>query len=637
MKHPSSLALLVVAAFTLGCAGVKQNPGKTGSGGGSGAGTGTGGGSGSTGSGGSINPPPSNCNGTCDDFGGGPFGPDGTSSSVPSGATQIFGNGSSGSSGPCLYEPEDKTLFPNNWLRARFSWTGTGDLYELRVTAPNQQDPLVVYTAETSWTMPQKMWTQLGIDSNDMPLTVTISSSSHGGAPQAGTTTIFTIAPVGASGNLVYWSPTGSTNAGTGMVGNTVLSGFSVGDDKIKQVLVPTDLVSPAPTSTPYWMTMGNDYKERAVTCIGCHTSTPDGNFIGFNDAWPWGGVLASAAPGSMGIPPTFIKAGGFAALIQPWLGIQTYTTNHWADGDHVVVAPLGTCGSGQLCASGSSVDADQQPGLAWFDLENTGPYAGMSDPATTLKGSAWNWIVPPDTTNKIYAAAPSWSRQLNDDFIVYTGTSNVKSGRLGSGTAHLYQVAYSKTATQKPTPIPGDGSDPSYAQYYGTLSSDDAYIVFDRIPAATAAANHPSLDSTATGCNPSPCVWEGMYMQPATELYVMLAAGGTATRLAANDPPQCPGQKTSPGINNTWAKWSPEASPGGNGSTYYWLIFSSWRQGMVDPKTGSPIAQLFMTVIVKPEAGPLQTYPAVYLWNQPANISNFTPAWDVFKIGSVG
>ena len=86
MKHPRSLALLVLAAFTLGCAGVKQNPVKTGSGGGSGAGTGTGGGSGSTGSGGSINPPPSSCNGTCDDFGGGPFGPDGTSGSVPSGA-----------------------------------------------------------------------------------------------------------------------------------------------------------------------------------------------------------------------------------------------------------------------------------------------------------------------------------------------------------------------------------------------------------------------------------------------------------------------------------------------------------------------------------------------------------------------
>jgi len=31
------------------------------------------------------------------------------------------------------------------------------------------------------------------------------------------------------------------------------------------------------------------------------------------------------------------------------------------------------------------------------------------------------------------------------------------------------------------------------------------------------------------------------------------------------------------------------------------------------------------------------QTYRAVYLWNQKPDISNFTPAWDVFKIGSVG
>jgi hypothetical protein len=42
------------------------------------------------------------------------------------------------------------------------------------------------------------------------------------------------------------------------------------------------------------------------------------------------------------------------------------------------------------------------------------------------------------------------------------------------------------------------------------------------------------------------------------------------------------------------------------------------------------------MTAIVKTELG-LRTYPPVYLWNQPRNVSNFTPAWDVFKIGSVG
>jgi hypothetical protein len=628
MKYASPLTLFVSVGLGLGCAGVKQSV-STGTGGGSGLATGSGG---SNGSGGSGGPPPPTCSGPCDDFGGGPFGPDGTSGSVPSGAARIFVNSGSGSGGPCLFEPQDGTLFPNNWLRPRFSWTATGDLYELHVTVANQADDLVVYTDQTSWTMPAAMWRALAIDSQDMAISATISSSSHGGAPANGSTNVFSIAPVSASGNLVYWSPTGSTNAGTGPVGNTMLSGFAVGAESVTQgVLVPSDV-----GLRGTWETMDVGYKKRPVTCIGCHTSTPDGNFIAFNDAYPWGGVLASGQPGQMGASPTaFVGAGGYNAFIQPWVGITTFSGNHWADNDHIVVAPLGTCGGGAPCSGGSSVDGDQQPGLAWFDLESGASYTGMADPATTLKGTGWNWIYPPDTTNQKYAAAPSWSHQASDDFIVFTMTSNVKSGRLGTGSAHLYQVPYSKTAAEIPTAIPGDGSDPAYAEYYGTLSSDDAYIVYDRIPAGIAAVNHTNLDSSATGCNPSPCVWEGMYMQPQTELFVIPTAGGTGTRLSANDPPQCPGQMVSPGINNTWAKWSPDVEAGPNGDLYYWVIFSSWRQGMVD-SNGSPIAQLFMTVIVQTELG-LHTYPAVYLWNQPPNVSNFTPAWDVFKIGSVG
>ena len=629
MKHLGPLPLLVSAGLLLGCAGVKQTASPTGAGGGSGASTGSGG---SNGSGGTT-PPPPGCNGPCDDFGGGPFGPDGTSGSVPSGAAQVFGGSGSGSGGPCLFEPQDGTLLPNNWLRPRFSWTATGDLYELRVSGGNQAEDLVVYTDKTSWTMPASMWRALAIDSQDVALAVKIRSSSHGGAPSTGTSAAFSIAPVGASGNLVYWSPTGSTNAGTGTVGNTLLSGMSVGGESVTQVLIPTDV-----GKNGTWNTMDVAYNKRAVTCIGCHTSTPDGNFIAFNDAYPWGGVLASGQPGQMGSSPSDVPslgAAGYNAFIQPWLGITTFSINHWSANDYIAVAPLGTCGSGAPCSSGSSVDGDQQPGLAWFDLSSSSSYTGMADPATTLKGTGWNWIYPPDTAKSKYAAAPSWSHLPSDDFIVFTMTSNVKSGRLGTGTAHLYKVPYSMKAAQTPVAIPGDGSDPAYAQYYGTLSADDAYIVYDRIPAGIAAVNHANLDKSATGCNPSPCVWEGMYMQPQTELFVIPTPGGTATRLAANDPPQCPGQMVSPGINNTWAKWSPDVAMAPNGDLYYWVIFSSWRQGMVD-SNGSPIAQLFMTVIVRTELG-LHTYPAVYLWNQRPDVSNFTPAWDVFKIGSVG
>jgi hypothetical protein len=628
MKRVRSLALLLPACLLLACSGA--NSSSTGAGAGGSTGTGVGG-STALGSGGSRangtggNPLPPGCSDRCSDFAGTPFGPDGISGSFPSGAAQAFGGSAAPRGGPCLLEPQDGTLLPNNWLRPRFSWTstGSGDLYELHVTAPNQSPDLVVYTDKTSWTMPKTMWLALAGHTQNMAITVTVLSA-HGGAASVGTTAAFTVAPVSASGSLVYLSSQGSPNGGPDGSGLTMLNGFAVGDESVGEVLSCGTVhdVLQCDIDTTDWQTLDEGLNPQPVRCIGCHTSTPDGNFISFNNSDPWGGVLASGQPGSLGQPPTFRGAGGYKAFVQPWLGITTYSTNHWGNGDHIAVAPLGS----------KADDTDQQPGLAWIDLENASALPAGKSPFTVLKGTAWDWIFPP--TAGRYAAAPSWSHRLASDFIVFTATSNVKSGRLGTGTAHLYQVPYSKTAAQSATPIPGldDATNPQYAQYYGALSFDDAYIVYDQVDAKVAAATHPDLSSTdATR------TWDGMYMQPAAELYVTPTSGGPGIRLAANDPPSCPGQPVAKGaMNNTWAKWSPDAAATYNGSTYYWLIFSSWRQGDKDA-TGEPIAQLFMTAIVKPDGGPLQTYPAVYLWNQPPKVSNFTPAWDVFKIGNVG
>jgi hypothetical protein len=57
------------------------------------------------------------------------------------------------------------------------------------------------------------------------------------------------------------------------------------------------------------------------------------------------------------------------------------------------------------------------------------------------------------------------------------------------------------------------------------------------------------------------------MYDQPLGEVFILPAAGGTATRLAANDPPACTG-KTSPGMTNSWPKWSPQAVTASDGET---------------------------------------------------------------------
>ena len=43
-------------------------------------------------------------------------------------------------------------------------------------------------------------------------------------------------------------------------------------------------------------------------------------------------------------------------------------------------------------------------------------------------------------------------------------------------------------------------------------------------------------------------------------------------------------------------------------------------------------VSQLYITAIVKNEVG-YSTYPAIYLYNQPANRLNTTPAWQDFHI----
>src|SRR4029077_8797853 len=98
-------------------------------------------------------------------------------------------------------------------------------------------------------------------------------------------------------------------------------------------------------------------------------------------------------------------------------------------------------------------------------------------------------------------------------------------------------------------TPLAG-ASDPNFNEYYPAFSPDDKLIAFNRTPVA-----------------------DNMYYAAKAQVYVVSSTGGTPARLAANDAPACMGV-TSPGINNSWAKWSPEY-PNCNGRTYYWLIFS--------------------------------------------------------------
>jgi hypothetical protein len=486
---------------------------------------------------------------------------------APSSSASLFGPASQGTAtgGPCIVEPESNVLYPQDWLRPRFRWNPVGgqNLFELRLHVKNQIDDLVVYSSNTSWTMPLAMWNALRAHSPTEPMTLSIRGGVLAGGTLTGeafgSATSMEIAPVQATGAIIYWT----TSNGT------ALKGFTVGDESVEQILLPAQVT------------------EATTTCIGCHAAAPDGEYVGLTysgTGWSNGLALISPDAGTVGAPPPFLGAGAAMALARYNLGISSFSRAHWTAGDRREIAAFDDQG-GTTAA------------LQWIDIEATTTGAASGTIARTGDPSS--------------AGAPSWSHDGNT--IAYVSTAHFCDGRLGAGcdgvtytsasdpgsTADLYTVPYAGGAGGAAKPIPG-ASDPSTQEYYPVFSPDDAWLAFVRAP---------------NGVN--------MYDQAQAEVSVIPASGGTATRLAANDPPTCSGT-VSPGITNSWPKWGPVALQA-NGSTYYWLVFSSTRS------TGG-LPQLFITSVVV-TAGKVATHGSIYLWNQPATEGNHTPAWDTFKV----
>ena len=341
--------------------------------------------------------------------------------SAPANAADLFGGADAGlpdaggSGGPCLFEPEPDTLFPNNWLRPRFNWSATGgqNLFEIRLHTSAEINDLLVYTATAPWQMPKDMWAALTQDAQDVPITVTIrgavlSNGALQGPPVVGSVQTMTIAPAPAAGTIVYWTTSG----------NTALKAFAVGDESVVTALVPSQVQMP---------TVGG----ASVTCIGCHTATPDGNYASFSAQGPWGNALASVLADA-GPPPPFLGAGAQATLdsLSP-LGIHTYSKAHWSSGDHVMVAPYGD----------SVSQGGQGSQLIWVDLEAQ----------TSGMGTSYGTIAHTGDTNDV--GAPSWSHDGNT--IVYVSNTCELTGRLDACAADLYSMPYNNRQGGAATPVP--------------------------------------------------------------------------------------------------------------------------------------------------------------------------------------
>jgi hypothetical protein len=314
-------------------------------------------------------------------------------------------------------------------------------------------------------------------------------------------------------------------------------------------------------------------------------------------------------------------------------VGAFTFSKAVWSDNTRIAVSTYSDPSTG-VGWTGTTRNIVTKNEIAWFDLAAPGSVPsdgpGMNTTITGLQNTAWGFISRTGDTRA--AANPDWSH--DGMRIAYTSTQQVAGGHNGGINAQdgktplttptesdIYTVPYNNKAGGAATAVQG-ASQAGVAEYYPDFSADDQFIAFNRV-------------NSTIGY---------FYYRPDGEINVLPAAGGQATRLAANDPPACSGE-SSPGIINSWAKWSPFVETGQDGTRYYWLIFSSARkypeQKNLSPDMWTPTgmdmraSQLYLAAMTV-KGSEVKTYPAVYIWNQTTNTSNLTPAWDDFKIPPV-
>jgi len=577
-------------------------------------------------------------------------------------------------------------MFPNGWTRPRISFapaSSSQNLFQIRLHSASESSDLVVYTSATNYTLPAPLWQSLSKNLVGPSVSVTVTAANaSGGSAASSQTASFTIAPVPALGALIYWTSSSFDTTGATAATTTELKGFHVGDEGTTVALTSAQVAQPVDAVPVTNADITN--ATVPVYCIGCHTSTPDGNYVAFTAQWPWPNALAnvnsSADAGlAVGQPPPWLTGGaaanlspliGPASVINPainfynppvvnqvMLGVQTFSPSHYTTGDRKVVSSLGAALNSKSTTTPNTLTGVTSQ-LAWFDLEWTGT-AGTTGFATApcanpssgtcygVTPSHGGWGIIARDGDSQSAGTPSWSHNLDGktDLIAYVSTDvGTKDGRLdtpGAGGADILTVPYNNGAGGTVTKVPG-ASDSNFNEYYPSWSPDDQLIAFNRVAAGNS-----------------------MYDQPLGEVYVVeaktVSCDGTQSaqcRLKANDPVACTGS-ASPGSHNTWPKWAPlpnvatgssAANLGSDGKLYYYVTFSSTRatactltatSGALNTlctaaqsKAAAGFAQLYVAaIVVDPNSGAITTYPAIYMWNQDAALNNLIPAWDYFPI----
>ncbi len=498
---------------------------------------------------------------------------------VPDGVPALFAAAEIGGP-PCVVEPEGETMIPNNWLRPRFRVLPVDgqNVFEIRLHVDGQTNDLVAYTTRPAWPLPKPHWAYLAHSNAADVVRVDVSIRA---ATYSGGALLK--GPTAAAKSVLWVAPAPARG--------TIVY-WTVVTDETSQRVTALRGFRPGEESVgtvllPEQVQL-QEFGGSQVNCIGCHIATPDGQFASFATGTSFGIGIASVKAGDVGAVPDWLGSGAMTILQGRGFknGLHAYSKAHFAAGDRIVVTAL----------------SDK---LGWIDLEAQG----------TEQGGAYDYFAR-SGDGMPASGAPTWSN--DGSTIVYTAVTQLQDGRLGSGAADLYSIPYADRKGGSATPIAG-AADASVEEYYPNFSPDDVLLAFTSAPSGTYK-----------------------YDAPKAEIEVIPAAGGTPTRLVANDPPACVATvmtsvaSQSPGIANSYPRWAPQAVVVGD-KTYRWVAFASRRGADLDPEREDSgkrfsLPQIVIAGVVT-QGDSIQTYGGVYVWNQPPSESNHTPAWDVFDI----
>lgn len=641
--------------------------------------------------------------------------------SITEADTAVFTADGAFSGSLCVFEPHLSdakgvgALYPMNWLRPRFRWVGAGGetLYEVRLRAAGQANDLVAYTRTTQWLMPQETWEAIAKGVQNVDITVIVRGASGGSL--TGMEGTFRITPALAGGSMVFWGTESSVVA----AGASRLYGFTMGDEAVVDTLATEQVTSIDRVYSSQGTDLrgevageNNDgtyiagFEPGKNRCIGCHTATPDGAAMIFTDDYPWNLGISSVTAGTTGAAPDYVTPQARQFLKMPFLGTGTMLPSAFATGDRTLITTMGRRSDSTTpylyvnygypwddVGQSEPLFEPLQHDLIWIDLQTavviadtlpaaTGDASGTppwpvyytgperreaalarGEQILNAEGTAWGVLV--SETGSI--TNPSASK--NGLRIVYNVSESSVDGHPDwhNNTADIkYVDLASPRSGGTGMPLAG-ASDPSFLEYYPALSPDDAFVAFNRAPAPSNTTrcreNNPTVrtDPESAKCdnhtkdlgeNP-----DGPYYNRKGEIFIVPAAGGTPHRLRGNDPVACGGE-VSPGVLNSWPKWSSMVrTDDATGKKYYFVLFSSARAypdqfELVPTEFTPPIenksSQLYMSVIEHdPATGETISYAAIYLWNQnylsigggayePLKTANLTPAWEDFTIPEV-